>query len=81
MSASPTGSLAAAVVAQIKAERAVLGIQLGDLAERVGIDVRTQNRYFKGEREMTIGMVDRYAQALDIELATLLARARERQGE
>lgn len=79
MSTPSPGGLAAAVVAQIKAERAALSIPLGELAERVGLDVRTQNRYFKGQREMTLATVDRYASALGIDLETLLGRARERQ--
>jgi hypothetical protein len=35
----------------------------------------------KGERQLTLGMVERFAVALDIDLPTLLHRAEERQGE
>lgn len=75
---SPGSGLAAAVVAQIKAERAALDMPLGVLAKRVGVDPRSLNRYLKGEREMTVSLVEKFAVALDLDLGTLLQRAGER---
>jgi transcriptional regulator with XRE-family HTH domain len=79
MSASTSpGGLASAVVAQIKAERAALDMPLGVLAEQAGITPRSLNRYLKGEREMTVALVERLAEALGVDLGTLLQRAGER---
>jgi len=75
------GPWEAAVVAQIDAERAALRMTVRELAERVGVHPGSMPRYMKGERRLTLGMVERFAEALRIDLPTLLARAGERQRE
>ena len=75
------GGLAAAVVAQIKAERAALDIPMGTLAKEVGITPRSLTRYFSGEREMTLGLVEKFAIALKLDFATLMERAAERRDQ
>lgn len=75
---STHGGLAAAVVMQIRAERAALDLPIGELADRVGVSRRAMTRYLNAEREITLGLLDRIAEALDTDLTTLLRRADER---
>lgn len=75
------GPWEAAVVAQIAAERATRRMSVNELAKRVGIHPGSMPRYMSGERHLTLGMVERFALALDIDLATLLSRADERQSK
>lgn len=75
---SPGSGLPAAVVAAIKAERAVQGIPLGVLAKSVGIAPRTMTRYLNEEREMSLGMIDKFANALGMTLPELIRIAEQR---
>lgn len=79
MTTSTTGGgFAAAVVAQINAELAAKGMSKTELASRAGVSMRAQARYLKGGREISIGLLERYSEALGLDLLTLLERARER---
>lgn len=78
---TPPGSWAQAVVAQINAERAAKGMSVAELAERVGIHPGSWPRYMKGERQMSLPLVERCAKALELDIRTLIRRANERNGE
>lgn len=78
---SGVGPWEAAVIAQIAAEREARRLPKNELAQSVGIHPGSMSRYMKGERHLTLGMVERFAVALGIDLATLLRRAEERQRE
>lgn len=80
-SPSGLGPWEAAVIAQIAAEREARRIPVNELAQRVGIHPGSMPRYMKGERHLTLSMVESFAIALGIDLATLLRRADERQRE
>lgn len=81
MTSTSPGGLPAAVIAQIKAERAALDMPIGELARRVGIAPRSITRYLNGEREITMSLVEQFAHALEMDFKTLLRRAVERQEE
>jgi transcriptional regulator with XRE-family HTH domain len=54
---------------------------VSELAERVGIHPGSMPRYMKGQRKLTLDLVEQFASALGIPVGTLLARADERQKE
>lgn len=68
-----------AVVAQIEAERAARRMTQAQLAQASGIALRTLSRYLDSEREIKLGQLPAIADALGIDLVTLLQRASERQ--
>jgi transcriptional regulator with XRE-family HTH domain len=78
---TPTpGPWEAAVIAQIAAEREAQRMPVAELAAMAGIHPGSWSRYMKGERHLTLDMVERFAVALGLELNVLLARADDRQG-
>lgn len=81
MIAEETPTLAACVVAQINAERAARNMSVKELAARVGIHPGSMPRYMNGERQLTLGQVEAFANALGIDLMTLLRRAEQRRDE
>lgn len=68
----------AAIVAQIASERATRRIPVKELAKRVGIHPNSMPRYMSGERQLTIGMVERFIVALGMDRATFLRRVEQR---
>ena len=70
-----------AIVAQIEIERADQRMPVGVLAKRAGIHPGSMPRYMKGERHMTLDLVESFATALGLDIGTLLRRADERQSE
>lgn len=54
---------------------------VSELASKVGIHPGSMPRYMRGERRLTLAMVESFATALGVDLATLLRRAEERQRE
>ncbi len=67
-----------AILAEIKAERAALGLQVGELAERVGIHPGSMPRYVSGERDLPLRLLEKLARELNMDLPTLVRRADER---
>ena len=78
---TPLGPWELAVVAQIAAEREARRMPVNELAKRVGLHPGSMPRYMKGERRMTLAMVESFAEALGIDLKTLLRRVEDRQKE
>lgn len=72
---------ATAVVDQLKAERVILNMSMGELAQKAGVSPRTVTRYFNGERDMTLGSVEKFAIALGLDLHTILRRAEKRESD
>lgn len=65
-------------MAEINAERARQKMTVAELAERAGIHPGSWPRYMKNEGQVTLGLVVRFAAALDIDVPTLHRRAEER---
>lgn len=78
MSAPTSSGLTEAVVAQIRAERSANDIPKGELAKLVEIGPRTLTRYLNGEREMSFGLIEKFAAAFGLTVVELVARAEER---
>lgn len=77
----PPGPWELAVIAQIAAERAASGMTVGELAQRVGVHPHSMPRYMKGERELGLTLVERFANALGVDIHVFLRRVEERQNE
>lgn len=70
-----------AIVSQIEIERAAQRMPVNELAKRAGIHPGSMPRYMNGSRHLTLDLVESFAAALEVDIATLLRRAEERQGE
>jgi len=77
---SPNLSTNDALAAEIDGEREAQRIKPGMLAELSGIPYRTLARYLNGEREITVTVLDKLAEALEVPGEELLSRAKARQG-
>lgn len=67
-----------AVVRQIKAEAAANGLTLDELARSAGIGPRTFARYISFERAMNLAQIEAVAEALGLDVPTLIRRAQDR---
>jgi transcriptional regulator with XRE-family HTH domain len=71
-------ALTDAVVAQIRAEMAIARLSVRTLAQKSGVPERTLARLMSGERTLDVAQFERLTNALDVPMATILARAEER---
>lgn len=67
-----------AVAAEINAERAAQDVPVHELAERAGVHPGSMPRYMKGRRQMNLGLVEKFAEALGVDVWVLIRRADER---
>lgn len=70
--------IAAALVAEIRAEAAAQCIGTTDLAARAGISKPSAYRYLAGERDLPLSVLLDFARVLDVSAADLLDRAQKR---
>ena len=68
-----------AVMAQLRAEAAAAGMSIVDLARHSKTSRSSLDLYLKGTRQMPLEVLYRIADVLDVEPATILSRAQERQ--
>jgi transcriptional regulator with XRE-family HTH domain len=79
---TPTPSpWADAVIAVIAEERERQRMPVSEISALAGIHPNSWPRYMSGERRVTIDLVERFAIALGVDIAVLLARATERTKE
>lgn len=64
-----------AVVRQIKAEAGALGLTDAQLAAATGLHPTMVSRYLNFKRGLTTGLIERFANALDITYPELVQRA------
>lgn len=69
---------ALAFAAQLRAERAALGMSQADLAEATGVSMSAIARIETGARVMDTAQLGKFCQALGISIATFAIRADER---
>lgn len=72
------GGIDRAITAEIRAELGVQKMQRLDLATRSGIPARTLHTYLSDKRTMNLGQISAIAQALGMDLVTLVERASKR---
>lgn len=74
----PGEAQAAAIVAQIRAERGARKITIRELSEKSGITEQSLQRYLAEKREMTVSVLVQICAGLEIDLDELVRRAESR---
>ena len=74
---APYGDLNAQVAQALTRLREMRGMSIAELARRSGIGLRSLHRYMRGERELTLGLVQAIAEALDYDAADVLSLVKE----
>lgn len=72
------GGIDRAITAEIRAELGVQKMQRLELSARSGIPVRSLSTYLADKRTMNLGQISAVAQALGMDLTTLVERASKR---
>lgn len=67
-----------ALVAQVKAEMAVLGIKQKDMAAKTGMQSSTLSRYLSGQRDIPLPVMFAFTDALNLPFLKLAQRAERR---
>lgn len=73
--------LAAALGAQLRAEKAVSQVTIEEMATAAGVSSATVHRYLHGERDVSAPVLYDFVTVLDVDLPTLIARAIDRINE